>query len=68
MVFIEETEKSPLTTNTRIKITSGESGEGLSRLFVDDICVMRLVDGLDEDYFKLNQGSGKDKILAARNK
>ena len=29
---------------------------------------MRLVDGLDEDYFKLNQGSGKDKILAARNK
>lgn len=68
MIFIQETEKSPLTTSTRIKITSGESGDGLSRLFIDDICVMRLVDGLDEDYYTLNQGSGQDRILAARNK
>lgn len=67
MVFVAETEKSQLTTSTRIKISSGESGEGTSRLFIDDICVMRLVDGLDEDLYSMNQGSGPDRILAARN-
>lgn len=67
MIFIESTQESPVGVNTRLKITSGASGSGNARLYVDDFCVMKLVDSQDSDYFTMNQGSGQDRILAARN-
>lgn len=69
MVFFTETEASQLSVNTRIRFTSGASGmteSGCSRIFIDDVCVMRLVDGLDEDFYTKNNGSGHDSILAVR--
>lgn len=69
IVFFTKTDADPLTVSTRIRFTSGASGmteTGNSRLFIDDICVMRLVDGLDEDFFTENGGSGQDRILALR--
>lgn len=63
VIFINSTTSSPVGVNTCFKITSGAEGDGNSRLFVDDFCVYKLVDGLDLDYYSLNQGSGKDKIL-----
>jgi hypothetical protein len=68
MVFIESTQASPVGVNTRLKITSGASGKGNARLYIDDFCVMKLVGGQDIDYFTMNQGSGQDRILAGRNK
>ena len=67
IIFIESTQESPVGVNTRLKITSGASGSGNARLYVDDFCVMKLVDDQDSDYFTMNQGSGQDRILAARN-
>lgn len=67
IVFIESTDANPVGVNTRLKITSGASGSGNARLYIDDFCVMKLVDGQDIDYFTMNQGSGQDRILAARN-
>ena len=62
-VFINSTDASQIGVNTCFRITSGSEGEGNSRLFVDDFCVYKLTDGVDLDYYSLNQGSGIDKIL-----
>mgnify|MGYP003402442345 CR=1 FL=1 len=67
MVFIASTEKNPVGVNTCLKITSGASSKGGSRLFIDDYYVVKLVDGQDVDYYQANQGSGRDKILASNN-
>lgn len=68
IIFIESTPSSRIGVNTRLKITSGSSSKtGNSRLFIDDFCEMKLVDGLDIEYYNMNQGSGQDKILAVRN-
>ena len=62
MVFIAATETNPLTTRTRIRITSGTpDGTGNARLYVDNISVVRIIDGFDEDFFIANGGSGRDK-------
>lgn len=71
IVFVSATPDNPLTVGTRIKFTSGSSGpssagtSGCSRLYIDEVCVMRLVASLDEDYYTMNHGSGPDRILAA---
>lgn len=68
IVFIASTETNPVGVNTCLKITSGASSSSAgSRLFIDDYYVMKLVDGKDVDYYQLNQGSGKDRILASNN-
>ncbi len=68
LVFVADSDRNPMTASTRIKISSGAgSVSGNSRLFLDDICVARLVPDLDEDYYSENSGSGPDTILAARN-
>ena len=67
IVFIASTEKNPVGVNTCLKITSGASSKGGSRLFIDDYYVVKLIDGQDVDYYQLNQGSGRDKILASNN-
>lgn len=68
IVFIVSTETNPIGVNTCLKITSGESGAGKgSRLFIDDYYVMKLVEDQDIDYFLVNQGSGRDRILAPIN-
>jgi hypothetical protein len=61
-------ENNPVGVNTCLKITSGASGNGKgSRLFIDDFYVMKLVQDQDVDYFLMNQGSGRDRILAPIN-
>jgi hypothetical protein len=68
IVFIASTETNPVGVNTCLKITSGASSSSAgSRLFIDDYYVTKLVDGKDVDYYQLNQGSGKDRILASNN-
>lgn len=68
IVFIESVPSSPVGVNTCLKITSGASGTGTgSRLFIDDFYVMKLVEDQDIDYFRMNQGSGRDRILASKN-
>jgi len=64
ILFVNSTEASPVGVNTCFKFTSGAEGDGNARLFIDDFSVFKLVDGLDLDYYTLNQGSGTDKILA----
>ena len=63
ILFVSSTETSPVGVNTCFKFTSGAEGQGNSRLFVDDFCVLKLVKDIDLDYYSLNQGSGTDKIL-----
>lgn len=68
IVFISSVENNPVGVNTCLKITSGASGNGKgSRLFIDDFYVMKLVQDQDVDYFLMNQGSGRDRILAPIN-
>ena len=63
VLFINSTQTSPLGVNTQFRFTSGAEGQGNARLFIDDFRVYKLVDGIDLDYYTLNQGSGTDKIL-----
>lgn len=65
LVFIAGTKDNPVTKETRIRITSGslkDAGEN-SRLFLDNLAVRPVYPTLNEDYFKENGGSGRDRIL-----
>lgn len=65
MVFVAGTENNPLTTRTRFRICSGtEDGSGNARLYVDNISVVRLIDGFDEDFFAANGGSGRNRFYS----
>ncbi len=69
VIFIAGTQTNKVGVNTCIKITSGASGKsGGARLFFDDLCVMKLAEDQDIDYFAGNQGSGQDKMLAIANR
>ena len=68
LVFVADSDANPMTSTTRIKIISGSADtEGSARLYLDDICVTRLVPDVDEDFYAENEGSGKDRIMTTIN-
>ena len=68
LVFVADSDANPMTSTTRIKITSGtDATEGCARLYLDDICITRLVPDVDEDFYTENGGSGADHIMTTIN-
>ena len=67
LVFLEGTDKNPLSVNTKIIFEAGDmSGEKMAkpdRVFLDDVCLFRVSDLWDEDIFKLAKKSGRDSVL-----
>lgn len=65
LVFITGTKDNPVTKDTKIRIASGSltnEGEN-SRLFLDNLAIRPVNLDMNEDYFSLNGGSGRDRIL-----
>lgn len=67
LVFIEGTERNPISVNTRIHFEAGDmSGAQMprcNRIFLDDICIYRASMVFDEDIFPLAGRSGLDRVL-----
>lgn len=66
MLFIQSSDRYPVTANTRIRFSAGSldaPSETNSRIYMSNFYIRRLVEGVDEDYFAENGGSGVDRIL-----
>jgi len=67
LVFIEGTETNPLTSDTVVTITAGNTQTLCpnNRLYVDNFYIRTINPLLGEDLFEQNGGSGYDNILGA---
>lgn len=65
MYFVENSESSKISANTRIRLTAGSLTEMTepNRVFVTRIYIRTINPQVDEDYFEENGGNGVDRIL-----
>lgn len=66
LVFFRNSNASPITKNTRIRIVAGNlqvPGQTCSRIYLDDFAIRPINVSLNEDYFERNGGNGRDRIL-----